>query len=103
MFAFCFVRNFFQFRFSKIEIFQSKIFSVNVSSSSNQLGARQINLKCSQTVIFSTYFLIKILGGMFALGAAGSTDEGKFLKLGGDLAHTCHEAYIRSGMASCNW
>ena len=37
---------------------------------------------------------------MFALGAAGSNDEAKYLKLGGDLANTCHEAYIRSGTPS---
>jgi len=37
-----------------------------------------------------------IIGGMLALGAAGSTDESKYIKLGGDIANTCHESYDRS-------
>ncbi|XP_064628473.1 mannosyl-oligosaccharide 1,2-alpha-mannosidase IA-like [Lineus longissimus] len=35
-------------------------------------------------------------GGMLALGAAGSSDPQKYLQLGADLAHTCHEAYTRT-------
>ncbi len=38
-----------------------------------------------------------LAGGMFALGAEGSSDKDKYLKLGADLAHTCHEAYTRTG------
>lgn len=36
-------------------------------------------------------------GGMFAFGAAGSDDKEKYLKLGGDIASTCHESYDRAG------
>ncbi|KAL4233112.1 hypothetical protein ACF0H5_007797 [Mactra antiquata] len=35
-------------------------------------------------------------GGMFALGAEGSPDPARYLKLGGEISHTCHEAYDRS-------
>lgn len=45
----------------------------------------------------SLVYYCVLAGGMFALGAEGSSDEAKYLKLGGDLANTCHEAYIRSG------
>ena len=34
---------------------------------------------------------------MFALGAEGSPDPKKYTQLGADIAHTCHEAYDRSG------
>lgn len=37
------------------------------------------------------------VGGMFALGAAFSQDHDKYLKLGADIAHTCHESYDRAG------
>lgn len=36
-------------------------------------------------------------GGMFALGAAGSADVEKYVQLGADIAHTCHESYDRAG------
>ena len=42
-------------------------------------------------------FSLSIVGGMLALGAQDSKDKEKYVKLGGDLAHTCHESYIRSG------
>ncbi|CAG2241125.1 MAN1A_C [Mytilus edulis] len=35
-------------------------------------------------------------GGMFALGAEYSDDKAKYMKLGADIAHTCHESYDRS-------
>ncbi|CAC5376255.1 MAN1A_C [Mytilus coruscus] len=35
-------------------------------------------------------------GGMFALGAEHSEDKAKYMKLGADIAHTCHESYDRS-------
>lgn len=35
-------------------------------------------------------------GGMFALGAAHSDEEDKYLKLGADISNTCHESYDRS-------
>lgn len=38
-----------------------------------------------------------VTGGMIALGAEGSNDKEKYLKLGGEIARTCHEAYDRSG------
>ena len=40
------------------------------------------------------------LGGMFALGAAecdNAEDKEKYLQLGEDIAHTCHESYDRTG------
>lgn len=36
-------------------------------------------------------------GGMLALGAKESDDEERYLQLGADIAHTCHEAYNRTG------
>ena len=36
-------------------------------------------------------------GGMFALGAKDSNDEAHYMELGADIAHTCHESYIRTG------
>ena len=36
-------------------------------------------------------------GGMLALGAKESDDEQKYLQLGADIAHTCHESYSRTG------
>ena len=38
-----------------------------------------------------------ISGGMFALGAAGSSEPQKYIDLGGEIAKTCHESYDRSG------
>ncbi|GAB1605905.1 mannosyl-oligosaccharide 1,2-alpha-mannosidase IA-like [Argonauta hians] len=35
-------------------------------------------------------------GGMFALGAAGSSNPKKYIQLGEDIAHTCHESYSRT-------
>ncbi|XP_078485823.1 mannosyl-oligosaccharide 1,2-alpha-mannosidase IA [Ciona intestinalis] len=35
-------------------------------------------------------------GGMFALGAEGSKDKDHYMKLGGEIAHTCHESYDRA-------
>lgn len=35
-------------------------------------------------------------GGMFALGAEHSDEKEKYLKLGADIAHTCHESYDRA-------
>ena len=35
-------------------------------------------------------------GGMFALGAEGSSNPEHYMKLGADLTHTCHESYDRS-------
>ncbi|CAG5136271.1 unnamed protein product [Candidula unifasciata] len=34
--------------------------------------------------------------GMVALGAEGSDNQTKYVNIGEDLAHTCHESYIRS-------
>jgi hypothetical protein len=34
---------------------------------------------------------------MFALGAEHSDDKEKYLKLGADIASTCHQSYDRSG------
>lgn len=35
-------------------------------------------------------------GGMFALGAEGSSDPKKYIDLGADIAKTCHESYDRA-------
>ncbi|KAH3738470.1 hypothetical protein DPMN_045104, partial [Dreissena polymorpha] len=35
-------------------------------------------------------------GGMFALGSQGSSNPQKYVQLGADIAHTCHESYDRS-------
>ncbi|KAF6040512.1 MAN1A2 [Bugula neritina] len=35
-------------------------------------------------------------GGMFALGAQYSDNEKHYMDLGADIAHTCHESYVRS-------
>ncbi|OWF42049.1 mannosyl-oligosaccharide 1,2-alpha-mannosidase IA-like [Mizuhopecten yessoensis] len=35
-------------------------------------------------------------GGMFAMGAEGSDNKEKYLKLGADITNTCHESYDRS-------
>ena len=43
------------------------------------------------------YFVLSVAGGMLALGAKESVDEQKYLKLGADISHTCHESYDRSG------
>ena len=37
-------------------------------------------------------------GGMFALGANGSRNKEHYMKLGADIAETCHESYDRSTM-----
>ncbi|KAK7107386.1 mannosyl-oligosaccharide 1,2-alpha-mannosidase IA-like [Littorina saxatilis] len=37
-------------------------------------------------------------GGMLALGAKESDNETKYLKLGADIAHTCHESYDRTAV-----
>ncbi|XP_052830487.1 mannosyl-oligosaccharide 1,2-alpha-mannosidase IA [Octopus bimaculoides] len=37
-----------------------------------------------------------ISGGMFALGAEGSSDPKKYIALGEEIARTCHESYNRS-------
>ena len=34
---------------------------------------------------------------MFALGAEHSDEKEKYLKLGADIASTCHQSYDRSG------
>ena len=52
---------------------------------------------CMKVVVIP--FLTTFVGGMFALGADGSADKKKYMTLGGDIAHTCHEAYDRSGKA----
>lgn len=38
-------------------------------------------------------------GGMIGLGAEHTTEEQKqhYLDLAGEITHTCHESYIRSG------
>lgn len=43
------------------------------------------------------------VGGMFALGAEGSTDHSKYVQLGADIANTCHESYDRSGKYNCHF
>ena len=35
--------------------------------------------------------------GMIGLGAKDSEDEQKYIKMGEDLANTCHESYARTG------
>lgn len=38
---------------------------------------------------------------MVAFGAEGSDDKEKYLKIGEELAHTCHESYARTGRSCC--
>ena len=45
-------------------------------------------------------YMYMISGGMFALGAEGSSDPKKYLQLGAEISHTCHESYDRSGKAA---
>ncbi|XP_076445809.1 mannosyl-oligosaccharide 1,2-alpha-mannosidase IA-like [Babylonia areolata] len=37
-------------------------------------------------------------GGMLALGAKDMEDEAKYLQLGADIAHTCHQSYDRTAV-----
>ena len=41
--------------------------------------------------------LLMTIGGLIALGANGSSNKAHYMKMGGDVAHTCHESYIRTG------
>ena len=50
--------------------------------------------------IWLLFFLLICIAGMIGIGAEGSSDKEKYLKLGEDLAHTCHESYIRTGKIS---
>ena len=59
-------------------------------------GQSTIRHYFQEQVGFTLYFS----GGMFALGAEGSSDSKKYLVLGEELANTCHEAYIRTGNES---
>ena len=44
--------------------------------------------------------LYGIAGGMFILGAEGSSDAEKYRKLAADITHTCHESYDRTGKST---
>jgi hypothetical protein len=49
----------------------------------------------SSASLFNLYHAFA--GGLLALGSDGSSDPTKYLKLGADITHTCHESYDRSG------
>ena len=71
----------------------SSILTLNVRIRS-VLSQRVVNVALSKWML-----LPFSLGGMLALGAKESDDEKKYLQLGADIAHTCHESYNRTGMS----
>lgn len=41
--------------------------------------------------------MLFVAAGMVGLGAEGSDNQTKYMTIGEELAHTCHESYVRTG------